>query len=220
MLAIVGDIHGNFYKFRELVEKIVSGPEGSKVTAIIQVGDFGYYPNLIRQLETLSWPIPVYWVDGNHEQFSMFMHLEEVTELHKNIFYVPRGTILNLDGRKIAFLGGAGSVDKEIRQSYGMDWSPMENIAPHEVLRFGDESQVDMMITHCPPQSVIQRHFDPIHLVRYFNLPITWRDHNADIVEKVWEKFGKPQLYCGHMHRSVDDARGVRILNIEEVVYV
>ena len=216
MLALVGDIHGNFYRLRELSERV---KDRDDISAIIQVGDFGYYPNLIRQLEMLKFPKSIYWIDGNHEHFDLFMDITEVTEMHENVFYVPRGTIMSLDNKKIAFLGGAASVDKDIRRGYGMDWSPKENISPEHILRFGDETSVDMMITHCPPQWMIQKHFDPLVLERYFGLSRTWRDPNADIVEQVWAKFGKPSLYCGHMHRSVVDGN-CRILTIDEILIV
>jgi hypothetical protein len=217
MLAIVGDIHCGFAKFGKLVREIHQ--KNPNVTAVIQVGDFGFYPRYLLELMKEEFPIPVYWIDGNHEAFYPLLEYTSVTEIHKNVFYVPRGTVLKLDERVIAFLGGAASVDKQIRLRQGMDWSVLENIRQHEVDRFNDVESVDLFITHCPPQSVIQQNFDSRILVEFFELPASWRDPNADIIERVWEKFGKPPLFCGHMHKRVQYGN-CRILDIFEVAYI
>jgi UDP-2,3-diacylglucosamine pyrophosphatase LpxH len=219
MLAILGDIHGDFFILGESVRKA----QAAGATAVIQVGDFGYYPRMLDKLRQLELTIPVYWIDGNHEMHELF--LDDVDrKTHENCFFVPRGTVIELDGRRIAFMGGASSVDKQTRLMYGMHWSPLENIRPQDMDRMRDElakvnNKVDLFITHVPPQSVIQRHFDPRHLRDYFGLSMSWRDPDADLVESIWDEIGNVPMYCGHMHRHVIDGN-CTIVNTNQLLYV
>ena len=146
------------------------------------------------------------------------MKYTEVTEVAPNLFYVPRGTVMDVGGIKIGFLGGAASVDKMYRLRQNMHWSEDELITDEDIAKFDDVKSVDMLITHCPPQSVIQEHFDP-RMLMYFGLTPQWRDPSADKVEALWERLGKPPLVCGHMHKSVTDGN-VRILDINEYITV
>ena len=216
MLAFLGDIHGTIYSLEHALNKIkLLHPE---VTALIQVGDFGWYKSRVEGFGRINPHIPVYWIDGNHEHFPLFKHLDTVTEVAPNIFYVPRGTVLELDGRRIAFCGGAASVDKEYRIRGGLSWFEDELITAEDVAKFDGVENIDIFVTHTPPQCTVDAHFDPMDLVRYFGLTLEWRDPSAKYVQDVWEKFGKPLLICGHMHRSVVDQMGkVRILHIDEL---
>lgn len=216
MLAFLGDIHGNIEALRFALNKLkLNHPQ---VKALIQVGDFGWYRSLIKGFKTVEPHIPVYWIDGNHEHFPLFKHLDTVTEVAPNIFYVPRGTVLELDGRRIAFCGGAASVDKEYRIRGGLSWFEDELITAADVAKFDGVENIDIFVTHTPPQVTIDAHFDPMDLVRYFGLTLEWRDPSAQYINDLWERFGKPTLICGHMHRSIRDQMGqVRILNIDEL---
>jgi len=219
MLAILGDIHGSF---EVLNDRVIKAYE-AKATALIQVGDFGYYKSIIHNLFKYKFPIPVYWIDGNHEQHEFLNDATDLVEVHDNCFFVPRGTVLTLDNRKIAFMGGAASIDKKIRMAYRMHWSPGENIRQQDMDRLlveldKNDNEVDMMITHVPPQNIIQDNFSKDAL-RYFGVGMDWRDENADYIQTIWEGLGMPQMYCGHMHRSVTDSN-CRILAEFEMVLV
>jgi len=216
MLAIIGDLHGQFYMLDQMLPDI----REKNVSAIIQVGDFGYYPNTIKNLEKHTFDIPFYWIDGNHEHFELFIHHTEVTEVHPNCFYVPRGTVMNLDKFKIGFMGGAGSIDKNLRIHRGLDWSELENITDEQFARMDNVDEVDILITHTPPQSVIDNNFDNSpYVLKQFGAAADWFDPNAHRIDALWARLNYPDLYCGHMHRSVID-RSCRILNINEVVYI
>jgi hypothetical protein len=214
-IAVVGDVHGNAYVLAHLVR--VAKEMGA--VAVIQVGDIGWYPSTKRSFIIQTWELPTYCVDGNHEDHDDLAQWNEVSELAKNFFYVPRGTVMEIAGRKIGFLGGAASVDKAYRLKMGLHWSEKELITAEDVAKFDGVDKVDMLVTHTPPQQTIDRHFDPNDLVRYFGLSILWRDPSAGYVDALWKRLGKPPLYCGHMHRSVTD-ESVRILNIEELILV
>lgn len=216
MLAFLGDIHGTVYSLSHALNKLkIQHPE---VTALIQVGDFGWYKSRVEGFKKVEPHIPVYWIDGNHEHFPLLHGLTEVTEVAPNIFYVPRGTVLELDGRRIAFCGGAASVDKEYRIRGGLSWFADELITAEDVAKFDGVENIDIFVTHTPPQCTVDAHFDPQDLVKYFGLTLEWSDPSAQYVEDLWNRWDKPTLLCGHMHRSVVDQMGkVRILNIDEL---
>jgi Icc-related predicted phosphoesterase len=161
MLAFLGDIHGDHEAFQAVLDEVVK----FEFTALIQVGDFGWYKNTIPHFRAMKFPIPVYFIDGNHEEFPLLRGITDVTEMSENLFFVPRGTVLMLDDRKVAFMGGAASVDKDIRLSLGASWYDDENIRNEEIRRLDGVEGVDILVTHAPPQSIVQKHFDPRNLL-------------------------------------------------------
>jgi predicted phosphodiesterase len=213
MIGFLGDIHGD-HKALETADKHFVN-EGC--VAGIQVGDLGWYPWTVPYFNTLQLTLPWYWIDGNHEYYPYLANYTEVTEVVKNLFYVPRGVSLELDGRRILFMGGAGSVDKAYRTA-GKDWFPEEDITDEQLARVDMTQNIDILVTHVPPQAVIQRHFDPNEL-RMFGLDASWRDKNADKIETLWTQLGYPINVSGHMHRSVSGTK-FRILNINEQCFL
>jgi hypothetical protein len=223
MILLLGDIHGNIGALRDAIEMAVE----AGAVAVIQVGDFGLFPKHGRDAGFYkvckSSPIPVYFIEGNHDDCQRWVQLTEVTRVwhDANLFYVPRGTVMEVDGRTIAFMGGAASIDKNIRLQEGWHWDEYENIAPQEVLRLFNNAEgkkIDMLITHDVPTSVCKAHFDDSGKL-FFGVGKDWHDVNMDVIEKIWENLGKPKIYSGHMHRSVIGP-DYRILNIDEKLLV
>lgn len=221
MILLLGDIHGDIGVLRDAIEKA----EQAGATALIQVGDFGMFNrNGIDagfRLVCSKANIPVYFIEGNHDDCQKWVQYEEVTRIwdDANLFYIPRGTVMELDGKMLAFMGGAGSIDKEMRLRYGWHWDDKENIAPHEALRLlqnAEGKKIDALITHCPPNTVIEEHFDPRGKLM-FGVGLDWHDHNQDVIEHIWKALGHPYNYSGHMHRSVVGMT-FRILDINELV--
>jgi Icc-related predicted phosphoesterase len=221
MIGILGDIHGDWNSLnRALVEAQAEG-----AVALIQVGDFGFEWDVVWQMSKVSPQIPVYAIDGNHDNFSILRELPkgEITKLYDNFFYCGRGSSMVLDGRKIVFLGGAGSIDKDIRMRYGMLWQVDEQITEDDLERTIDQKDADIFITHCPPQRIITKHFEGEEgramKVQSFGVSPDWSDPSATKLEVAWVELGQPRLICGHMHRSVVDGN-VQILNCDELIFV
>ena len=223
MILLLGDIHGDIGVLRDAIEKA----EAAEAVALIQVGDFGMFPRngidagFHRVCKKAN--IPVYFIDGNHDDCNRWVQYKEVTRIwdDTNLFYIPRGTVMELDNRTIAFMGGAGSIDKATRLQHGWHWDEEENISPDEVLRLMDNAKgkkIDMFITHCPPNSVIVEHFDPRSIL-WFGVGLDWKDHNQDVIEQAWKALDYPYVYSGHMHRRVV-GQTYRILDINELVGV
>lgn len=223
MILLLGDIHGNINSLRKAIE-IATKVEAK---AIIQVGDFGLFPRggadigFYKVCKESS--IPIYFIEGNHDDCTRWVKLTQVTQVwdDANLFYVPRGTVIELDGRTIAFMGGAASIDKDIRLRENWHWDKEENISGHEVLRLFenvDGKKIDVLITHDVPTSVCATHFDNSAKL-WFGVGLDWHDVNMDVIQRIWDRLGNPQIYCGHMHRSVIGSN-YRILDIDELLAI
>jgi len=225
MILLLGDIHGDY----KVLERAIDLAHQTEATAIIQVGDFGLFrdygmANEIHFHKVLSASkVPVYFIDGNHDDCDRWMEYKKVSKVwdDANLFYVPRGTVMELDRQTIAFMGGAASIDKKWRLQSGAHWTEKENINTEEMVRLLDnakDKKIDMFITHCPPHSVIEEHFNPTDKL-FFEVGLDWIDPNQILIEEMWHKLGTPDIYSGHMHRRVQGMT-YRILDINELLAV
>jgi predicted phosphodiesterase len=233
MIALLGDIHG----VDRSLEGAVSQASAAGASVVVQVGDFGVYPGYLERLAGVAErsPIPIYFIDGNHEDFRMvaewWARLEAAHEsvhhvVRDRLMYVRRGSVLEMDGRRIAFLGGAGSIDYLSRRP-GVDWFAEEQIREMDLARLSRQAAgkaVDLLVTHAPPRRVVLKHFDTpperaLMARAMFGAPPDWDDPSVDKVELAWQRLGFPPLWCGHMHVSLSD-ENVRLLDIDELALV
>lgn len=221
MILLLGDIHGN----AGILRKAIEISKDSDAKAIVQLGDFGLFP------DTEAWfrenikdsHIPIYFIDGNHDDCQRWVAMENVTRIwdDREMFYIPRGTVMELDGRTIAFMGGASSINKQWLLRDGQHWDSNEDIKEEHISRFLNNirnKNVDMFITHCPPHSVIEKNFNPLDKL-FFEVSIDWTDPNQIIIEDLWHKLGTPDVYSGHMHKRIQGTN-YRILDINELLAV
>lgn len=211
-LALLGDLHGEATALTRLDRELAPG------VPIVQVGDFGWYPTLVTQWNSVGASLQrsVYWIRGNHEHYpSMpWLNAADPVLVAPNIHFVPDGCVLDLGGVRLGCLGGAASIDYRFRR-LGVDWFDEENITPVQVGRTASWRDLDLVVTHVPPQHVITASANPL-TKHQFGVPAHWRDSNADVVETIWRQLNCPPLVCGHMHYSYQSADGVRILDINE----
>lgn len=208
MIMLLGDIHGDINVLKNAIKIAMA----KKATALIQVGDFGLMQK--HGIETGFYnaikdsTIPVYFIEGNHDDCSRWVEHTEVTQIYldANLFYIPRGTVMEIDGRTIAFMGGAASIDKNYRLRQNMHWDSKEEVTQENInllLKNAEGKKVDMFITHCPPQTVVDEHFDPRNKLM-FGVGLDWNDPSQDFIENAWKALGYPFIYSGHMHRFVE----------------
>lgn len=214
MIALIGDIHGEFGPFANKVSGL------SKDIRVVQLGDFGWWPRMKPYWLQAKIDRPVLAIDGNHDH-----QVYAPVAAWPDAEFVPRGDVRKIDGRRVLFLGGATSVDRAWREPRGEKhgWFDEEIPSEADVARALSNADavggVDLMLTHTPPDWMIRKHFGPDGLRYFGHDPLTWRDVAAERIEQVWRTLDKPPLYCGHMHRGVVD--GVcRILDIHELVIV
>ena len=222
MILLLGDIHGNAGVLREAINKAEMVGD---VTAIIQVGDFGLYPENERYFQSVieKSTIPVYFIEGNHDDCDRWLQYTEITQIYENIpfYYIPRGTVMELDGQTLAFMGGASSINKKWILRDGGFWTPLEDNRHEDIQKLTrniEGKKIDAFITHIPPHSVVQQHFDNSAKM-LFEVGPEWHDMNQTIVEELWNKMGNPTVYSGHMHRRVV-GQNYRILDINELLAI
>lgn len=142
-VLLVGDIHGN----STLLEKAITKARKVEASIIIQVGDFGLFPNLPefeKFILSLKSEIPFYFLDGNHENHSIldpykdcetFVPLNSIDhsllKQTENFFFIPRCSIVTWGETTLLFIGGANSIDRYSRTE-GIDWFPSEGITSSE----------------------------------------------------------------------------------------
>lgn len=223
MILLLGDIHGDFTVLQDAIQKA----EQVGAVAVIQVGDCGLfrgdgaYKGFHRV--TQSAKVPVYFIEGNHDDCSRWIQHNEIYQVwdDANLFYVPRGTVMELDNRVIAFMGGAASIDKETRLRHGWHWDKNELLSQEQIdilFKNAEEKKIDIFITHCPPDSVITEHFDNSAKI-LFGVGLDWVDPTQAQIEDMWHKLGTPEIFSGHMHKRVV-GQNYRILDINELLAI
>lgn len=127
------------------------------IDRIVQVGDFGFWPRFDQgkafldavSEHAVSRDVSVWFCDGNHEDHDSLPHETAIdpVEIAPAIHWVPRGTVLEWDGVRLLFFGGAVSIDQDSRLT---GWTWFANEIPSETawrraLRAGD---VDVVVAH------------------------------------------------------------------------
>jgi hypothetical protein len=209
--CIVGDIHGMFGDFEEHYARVIR--EEGCPDLLIQVGDCGFWPKETRRTPpTTQWSHPIWWIDGNHEDFDsleqahlplfgldseVFPHLSKWEDWLTRWKYQPRGTIKH----GVLFIGGARSVD-QVHRVKGHDWFPQENISyvqQNEIFEAIDLYGVDRIhtiISHDCPGS-----FDVTEACTYSGIAMV--DGNRKFLQAVLEYTRPKNWFFGHYHKTM-----------------
>lgn len=148
-------------------------------------------------------------IDGNHDPLPDYYNapIEPMFDGHvrvisDNVYYLQRGEVYVIDGKKIFVMGGAFSIDRRWRYE-GMSWWPEE--VPSEVEFRHAESRldyydwnIDIVLTHTCPLCCIDLFGFPVH-------PNTlYYDETWDRLETLFLRMNpKPKSwFFGHWHRD------------------
>lgn len=165
MVYITGDMHGDEMRlYARAIRKIKKGD------TLIVVGDFGFIwdgnkteQNLLNYLGKRRFN--VCFVGGTHENYDLINSYRQTTwkggrvnRISKNLFYLNRGQIFEIDGLKIFTFGGGESPDREDRVE-GKTWWRQELPSADEMaegaMNIEDaDCKVDLILTHEPPSLV------------------------------------------------------------------
>lgn len=201
LILAVGDLHGEFGKLNSLINKL-------NPAIILQCGDFGWWPRFHGQeyrtgyMKTRVWDqyalknknTKIFWCPGNHEDWEELSKIsEDNNEVMPGVYYMERGYIIELpDGRKVLFMGGALSIDRDdrIHRSGCFGWFEEETISQKDIEDLPDE-KIDIVISHTAPEEFKVKgdyHSD-------------FDDPSRKALSYVLNKY-KPNLwYFGHIHR-------------------
>lgn len=166
---LTGDIHGgtSIGKLRPSNWEI--GASLCKNDYVIVLGDFGLlWGNYRTKEETflLEWlddcPWTTLFIDGNHENHYLLNRLQEkilfgspVGILSHSVFHLKRGTCYFINRQKLLTIGGADSIDKDMRTP-GRSWWEEETITDADITKAKEsiakvDGEVDYILTHAAP---------------------------------------------------------------------
>lgn len=124
---------------------------------MVQVGDLGYWPrhpqgaSFLERIVSAAGEtgVEVWFCDGNHEDHTQLPHdtATDPLEVMPRLWWVPRGTVVDLGGRRILFLGGAVSIDQE-RRTPEVTWFSQEIPSEEHWQRARAAGSVDVVIAH------------------------------------------------------------------------
>lgn len=194
-IIIVGDIHGRVEELNRLIQ--LAEPD-----IILQVGDFGFWPDV--KLKNLNLEkTKIYWCDGNHEHHDILQPMvnenRDPVEIVPNCFYMPRGSVKEFNGKNIMFLGGADSIDKAWRKPH-ISWFEQELLTEEDYNFFRQKKEkIDIIISHTAPN------YFPVE--RKLGSPKDEgnrihkkEDPTRDILDKAYDLFKPSKWYFGHWH--------------------
>ncbi len=188
-VAFLGDIHG-WYGILAIAPP--------RTELIIQVGDFGFIhlepPDRVPPVET-------WFIDGNHDSIELLnylatQHNDDKTWIVRDIYHIPRGTVIEVGDSLVGFLGGAESVDIDCRTE-GIDWFRDEGLKSGDVYRLDSKLQgrrLDYLVCHAVPFQSLVRFMADIH-----------PDPSSILLHQVVSSLRPRNVVCGHIHMERTD---------------
>ena len=159
MIYVSGDTHGDLTRFlRGDFRRL------GKHDTLIVLGDFGFFwDDGKAEQAARKWlekrPYQLLFLDGCHENYDLlraYAPVErfggQVCPVGGNLYYVPRGQVLELEGKKLLCFGGGQSEDR-FERTAGENWWPEElpSDAEMEACRArlaAAGNRVDFILTH------------------------------------------------------------------------
>ena len=220
MIYITGDTHRDFRRVAAFCDTVHS----TKDDILVILGDAGinYFDEqkdneLKRQLSEL--PITLFCIHGNHEKRPETISTYQETDWRgasayieaefPTLIFAKDGEIYELDGKRCVVIGGAYSVDKQIRLANNWGWWQDEQPSADIKRRVEQQLEmekwnVDTVFSHTCPMKHIPREvfLSGIDQSTVDNSTEEWLDEIAD-------KLSYSRWYCGHYHtdKTIDKLR-------------
>lgn len=223
MIYITGDTYGS--PARLSLETIPFSTNWTKRDTLIVCGDFGYLfsgtPREELALRELSFrPYNILFVDGNHENFNLLNNYPPIQwrggkarRIRRNIFHLMRGQVFEIEGHTIFTMGGGCSIDR-FRRYEGVDWWPCEMPCAEEYALARKnlercDNDVDYIITHTAPETVMQHIFGDHDCERELNGFLQW----------VLDNVAYQRWFFGHLHMDapLDNNLYAMFLSVREL---
>lgn len=217
-ILILGDVHCQWAALNRVIFKAFQ--KHPDITHMIQVGDLGYaWPRSKpfefdrRMCNTMVEHVPdevfervkntpFYWLDGNHENFDQ-LDLDGGA-WQPGITYMPRGSVLEIDGKRLMFFGGAYSVDKYNRTEH-LSWWRQESITYTQVQKTLEtvNGPIDALFTHEHATSIPYSNKYKDEIIE------THADRNA--LQVILHRYQPKFYFFGHHHdRGSGELNGMK----------
>ena len=200
-IVFLGDIHGNIDKAIDFLKE-----NHSNADYVIQVGDFGIWPDPNRVDRATrkhggAGDFPKYWqgkkilpfffvfCHGNHEDFDFLNKYKNTHYIIDNLYYAASGSVHNIGGLRIAFLGG----------NYSYKAKKPRHIKPWIAQNLKAE-EFDILVTHDCARGTPLKTFAPLQRGKDGNVIMPGSPHILELIETVRPKFH----FFGHYHQKAD----------------
>ena len=207
MFYITGDTHRDFHRIEDFCAHINPAPED----VMIILGDAGinYYGgwrdrDLKRRLAGL--PLTLFSIHGNHEQrpgkiASYHTALWNGGEVYvedefPNLLFAADGSYFSLDGVQTFVMGGAYSVDKDIRLARNWGWWPDE-----EARQWAEQQleangwRTDIVLAHTTPLR-----YEPVEVFMSCVDQSRVDKSTEEWLDTIEQRLAYKRWYCGHYH--------------------
>lgn len=217
MIYITGDTHGNFTRIERFCDQI----HPSRDDTMIILGDAGFnYYGGKRDERTkkrmAEMPITIFSIHGNHERRPDTIPSYRIAQWkqgkvyvedeYSNLLFGIDGEIYNLDGNHTIVIGGAYSVDKFYRLTFGWNWwadeQPSAEIKAYVEKNLSERDwHVDAVLSHTVPLK-----YEPVE-VFLKQIDQSKVDKSTEIwLDSIEERLDYQRWYAGHYHteKTVD----------------
>ena len=205
MIYVTADTHGERERFEEKsIRRLKKGD------TLIVLGDFGFlWDGSKAEKKNLAWlarrRYKILFLDGCHDNYDLLKEYPvedfcggRARHIGGNLYHVLRGSVLELEGKKLLCFGGGESFDKEELEE-GVNWWRAEMPTSDELDWCDDNlaacgDQVDYILTHDAPARLLE--FSQMAEMPQVNWLHAFFDRLTTRVQyKVW--------YFGRYHRDL-----------------
>jgi len=216
-VLLVGDTHADT---RWLTGQVLPRAAEQGVGAVVVVGDFGYWrdaQSFLRAARTAraNFGVDVWFLDGNHEEFPYLKsdvaecrvagdNERSPVQLGESLFYMPRGSVVEIGKLRTLVMGGAVSIDRLMRTD-GVDWF-MDEALDNADIHAGQQAEgIDVMLGHDAPSGWnIPGLTDPHRMSAAWRAQLPNCYEHRDRLREVFE-VAQPRLYVhGHYHSGYE----------------
>lgn len=162
---VLGDVHADISHIRFAQKKA----KENNCEYIIQVGDFGYFPQtdwgqaFLKECSALCTAgVPIFFIDGNHDDHWNLKQEGSITKIKDGIYHLQRGYSWMLGERKCLALGGAYSIDRN-KRILGVSYWEEETIRYQDLEKASRAGDVYFLFSHdCPLEAPLEEYL-PIY---------------------------------------------------------
>lgn len=189
MLTIIGDVHGKYKNYHEIIQKNDCYPY------TVQLGDFGFNYEILKDVDPQCHKI----VAGNHDNYDQIIHVPH---------YLGDYGVFELGGVEFFFYRGAYSIDHQTR-TIGVDWWQNEQLSIDEfnkAMELYANIKPNIVITHDCPSSMVTTMLRPdqrvyqnmtgwaLNELLYIHQPDIWIHGHYHVSKKT--TYGKTKFIC------------------------